>query len=77
MHNITIKIRARRISKTPNTIDQAPPINAETSEVANVKMANVKSIMIATTNEIIGEYLGRQWVNVILKSPSPIAIMKV
>jgi hypothetical protein len=42
-----------------------------------VKMANTNNIMIARANEIIEIYRGRQWVNVILKSPKPIAIIRV
>lgn len=60
MHNITINIKAKTISNTPNTIDQTPPSNADTKDVAKVKIPKAKSRMIAATNEIIGEYLGRQ-----------------
>ena len=77
MHSITIRIRANTISRIPKIIDQSPPNKIETSEVANVKMAKAKSKMMATTNAMIGEYLGKQWVKVILKSPSPRAIMNV
>lgn len=77
MHNMTININANKIKRTPNTIDQSPPRIAVIVEVANVKIANTNNIMIARANEIIEIYLGRQWVNVILKSPKPIAIISV
>jgi len=72
-----ININANKIKRTPNIIDQRPPRIAVTDEVANVKMANTNNIMIARANEIIEIYRGRQWVNVILKSPKPIAIIRV
>ncbi len=74
---MTTKISANRISKTPNIMDQSPPNKLETSEVANERMANTKTKMIATTNAMTGEYLGKQWVSVILKRPSPTAIINV
>lgn len=60
MQSITTKIRANRISRIPKIIDQNPPIKLDTSEVAKVKMAKTNSKMIATTNAMIGEYLGKQ-----------------
>lgn len=74
---MTTKISANRISRIPNKIDQSPPIKLETSEVANERMAKTKIKMIATTNAMTGEYLGKQWVSVILNRPSPTAIMNV
>jgi hypothetical protein len=77
MQSITTKIRANKISKIPKIIDQNPPIKLDTIEVAKVNMAKANKKMMATTNAIIGEYLGKHWVKVILKSPSPMAIMNV
>jgi hypothetical protein len=59
MQSITTKIRASKISKIPKIIDQNPPIKLDTSEVAKVKTANTNIKMMATTNAIIGEYLGK------------------
>lgn len=60
MQSMTTKIKANKISKTPNTIDHTEPSNALTIEVAKVNTAKTNNIMIATTNESIGVNLGKQ-----------------
>jgi len=60
IHSMTIRIKARRIKITPNTIDQIPGSKADTIEVAKVKIANANNMTIATTNAMIGEYRGKQ-----------------
>lgn len=77
MHSITIKMSAKRISKIPKMIDQGPPRMVEAKEVAKDKMANTNSKMMAKTKDIMGEYLGKQWVRVILNSPNPRAMTNV
>ena len=65
------------MSETPKMIDQTPPRTTDTKDVAKVKIANVNNKMMATTNEMMGANLGKQWVRVIFKSPNPRAIIKV
>ena len=50
---------AKTINKIPNGIAQ-PPSAYETTELANEKIANTNKSKMATTNEMIGMYLGKQ-----------------
>jgi hypothetical protein len=56
---MTVRIIAKTIKKIANGIVH-PPNAYETNEVAKDKIANTNKRMIATTNEIIGMYLGKQ-----------------
>lgn len=75
-HNITVRIIAKTIKKIPNGIVH-PPNEYETTELTNEKIANTNKSKIATTNDIIGMFLGKQWVRTILIRPNPIAIKNV
>lgn len=74
-HNITVNIIANTIKKIANGIVH-PPKAYETNDVAKAKMANTNKRIMAITNEIIGIYLGKQWVKAILIRPAPIAMIK-